>query len=306
MGRKLPPFAAARAFEAAARHGNLQGAADELLITPSAVSHQVNALETYVGTKLFLRGNKGLQLTKTGDHYLEALCEALDLFEVATIKATGPRNLGHVKLNTYVSLAQQWLIPRLPAFKASHPDISVTLVTQQEELDFSGSDIDLAIRWDAEPPKGCRSDALFSDQIVPVCAPDYLRRAGPIERPEDLLGHALIAYLCLPTEWTFWFDNHGVECAGLDYSLTLDTRMGTLQAACEGMGVAMARGPYAELMIERGDLVVPIRSAVMIGMSYYLLTPERCQGNPAVERFRSWLLSVCETSSLERPSSHLD
>lgn len=302
MGRKLPPFAAVRAFEAAARHGNLQDAATELLVSPSAVSHQVKALEAFVGTKMFLRGSGGLKLTEEGDDYLQALCEALDLVEVATIRASGADSPKHVKLNTYLSLAQQWLIPLLPEFRGANPNINVTLVTLQEEMDFSGSDIDLAIRWDAEPPKGFRSDLLFEDQMVPVCSPEYASMMGPIEQPQDLLSLDLISNACTPTEWSHWFERNGVERACSNFSFTLDTRMGTLQAACEGLGVAMARRPYAELMIKRGELIVPVPLAVTVGMAYYLVTPDRSQENATVDRFRSWLVSVCEHSAWEQPA----
>ena len=171
------------------------------------------------------------------------------------------------------------------------------MITLEEELSFSGSDIDLAIRALEEPPKGCKSDLLLADQSVPVCSLDYLQREGPIQSPEDLVRHKLIAYNGAPTEWPFWLASHGVGCPELDYSLTFDTRTGTLQAACEGLGVAISRGPFADFMIERGHLLVPISAPVSAGMSYYLLTAERSWSIPSVKLFRRWLLSTCRRRS---------
>ena len=302
MARKLPPFAAIRAFEAAARHCNLQQAAAELLVSPSAVSHQLRSLEAFVGTKMFLRGTNGLELTKEGDSYLQALRKGLDLLELATINVAGQRESNQVTVSTYVSIALEWVLPLLPAFTEANPDVNVNLVTLDEELTFSGSDIDLAIRVYAEPPPGCQSDFLFDETIVPVCSPDYLRRTGPIEQPRDFLRHRLICYAEVPTDWPLWLTSNGVDCPPLDYSVTLDTRTGAIRGACEGLGVAIAKRPYADFMIESGNLVAPIPAPVHVGKSYYLVMPERSQEIPGVRRFRKWLLAASSAREAAGPA----
>lgn len=291
MSRRLPPFASIRAFESVARKGSLQEASDELLISPSAVSHQVKALEIFVGLKLFLREPQGLTLTPEGVAYRDDLGAALDRIDTGTRRIMAARDEGGLTIQIYASLAQLWLIPRLGDFRASNPDISVTFVSPDGESSLSGSDIDLAIVCADAPPQEFIADKLFDEDIAPVCAPDYLKTNGPIESPSDLLGHDLIGCDTKREEWPDWLRGAEVSAEGTAPQLMFESRSQALMAAAEGLGVAMARRPYADGMVQSGRLVFPLRHKQPTAAAYYLTAPERSDTRPAAKRFRAWLLS---------------
>lgn len=291
MNRRLPPFASIRAFEAVARKGTLQDASDELLISPSAVSHQVKALEIFVGMKLFLREPHGLSLTKEGQAYRGDLSAALDRIDTGTRRLMAARDEGGLTIQIYPSLAQLWLIPRLADFRSSNPDISVRIVSPDGERSLSGSDIDIAIVCSDTPPNEFNVDELFAEDIAPICAPDYLKSSGPIETASDLLSHCLIGCASKREEWQDWLRGAKVRTQETKPQLEFESRSQALQAAAEGLGVAMARRPFADGMIEAGQLVFPLQHKQATASSYYLIAPERSDTRPAAKRFRAWLLS---------------
>ncbi|MBA3447509.1 MAG: LysR family transcriptional regulator [Pseudaminobacter sp.] len=292
MARRLPPFAALRAFEAAARAGSLAAAAEELLISSSAVSHQIKSLETFVGAKLFLREQAGLKLTEIGEKYLEGLGDALDRIEASTLAVMQGANSGGLTIHLFQSLAQMWLIPQLDDFLSANPEISVKLVTKPDEIEFSGSSIDIAIRYANERPNETVCEKLIDDAMTPVVSQDYLRHYGVIETPEDLIGRRLIGCDYDPHEWDFWFEKMGVSSANQAPKLMFDSRSHALLAAREGMGVAMNRRPYGDFLLKRGLLVAPFAEEVRTGGAYYFIAPKRSAGLARVKHFKAWLLSI--------------
>ncbi len=297
MGRKLPPFAALRAFEAAARHGALQAAADELLVSASAVSHQIKALESFIGATLFQRDGRGLSLTELGRGYLAEAGGALDQIEAATVRAMGDRQGGTLRIHLYHSLSQLWLVPRLAEFLGANPDLDIEMITMPDDLDLAGTDIDLAFRYGAAPPLGFTCDKLFDEVMTPVCALGFLESIGPVTRPEDLIGHRLITSAYHDDEWPQWFAAQGVTLApGSERTvprLLFDSRASMLQAASEGLGIALNRRPYGDHFLRQGTLVEPLDRPVTTGMAYYLVIPKRAETLPRVKSFRGWLLSLC-------------
>ncbi len=296
MARKIPPFAALRAFEALARRGSLQGAADELLISSSAVSHQVKSLETFLSSKLVVRGAGGLKLTPTGEAFVSGLGDALDRIEAATLAVLQTRRKAGVTLHTFQSLAQFWLIPQLSDFLAANPEISVRMVTDGEPVDLSGTDIDLAIQYGpARPAEAHFAEKLIDETIFPVCSPDFIQKNGPIERPEDLLGLRLIGCNYIMDEWNEYFRAIGLETAAIEETrLTFDKRSHALQAAANGLGIAMARTPMSTLLIQRGQIIPVFAHKVPTGHAYYVVAPERSVGLPHVKQFRAWLRVISQ------------
>lgn len=292
MARRLPPFAALRAFEAAARAGSLADAAEELLISSSAVSHQIKSLETFVSAKLFLREQTGLKLTEIGEKYLEGLGDALDRIEASTLAVMQGANSGGLTIHLFQSLAQMWLIPQLDDFLSSNPEITVKLVTKPDEIEFSGSSIDIAIRYAMEKPAEPMCEKLIDDLMTPVVSPDYLRHYGSMETPEELLGRRLIGCEYDPHEWHRWFEAMGVARANQDPRLMFDSRSHALLAAREGMGVAMNRRPYGDFLLKRGQLIAPFPEEVRTGGAYYFVAPKRSAGLARVKHFKAWLLSL--------------
>lgn len=293
MGRRLPPFAAIKAFEAAARHCNFQQAADELLISSSAVSHQVKALEDHLGIQLFVRNNNRLTLTPEGMSYHGELREALDLIEQATARVAKPRGRTYLTVNLFAVLAEMWLIPRLGAFHEAHPDITVRLVTETKRSDLSGTGVDLAIHYAAAASEEVAGDFMFHEELVPVCSPDYLKKSGGINEPAQLLDHTLIFCSTEPGEWTAWLNNEGLASDGVGHWLELDARSSALSAAKEGLGIAIGRRPFIDDALLDGSLVMPVPRPMLTGFNYYLISTKPSIGLSGVRRFRDWLLSAC-------------
>lgn len=301
MNRRVPPFAAIRAFEAAARCGNLQDAAVELSVSPSAISHQINALEKHLGAKLFLRNNNKLSLTELGAVYQKELRQALDLIEIATARAFQRQQGGRVTVNLFVSLAELWLIPLLVRFHELQPDTEVKLLTQPEEATLSGSDIDVAIRY---APSDCKEpgyEFLFEEDIIPVCSPRYIDATGPLRTLADLAERRLVFCSLEPSEWSLWASANGASLTDVRYWLELDQRAFVMQAARKGIGVAMARRPYADVDLAEGSLVAPFPTPVKTGFSYFLIAPERSRSRLRVKAFRQWLLDHCRTTMRAAP-----
>lgn len=210
MKRRLPPFAAVKAFEAAARHCNFQLAAEELGISASAVSHQVKALEDFVAMPLFIRRNNRLILREEGQAYFERLSVALDGIEMATDTLARSTGRSQLTLNLFPSLADVWLIPQLGDFHQKHSDIAVRLSTSELAGDGLNREADFALVYLPKEEVPENAAVLFSDDIVPVAAPEYLAAHGPVESPQDLLQHTLIASLSEDEEWKSWFEAQGI------------------------------------------------------------------------------------------------
>lgn len=299
MARKLPPFAAAKAFEAAARYSNYQLAAAELGITASAVSHHVKALEDFLGVKLFVRKNNRLFLGAEGDAYYRELSSSLDRIEEATTRITRRHGRKQLTIRLFASLVEMWLMPRLGEFIEKHPDIFVRLVTRMPLEDDTDPSIDLDIRYLPEQGEPIKGDFLFADEIVPVCSPQYLSQTGDVRQPLDLTGRTLIVCSGEPDEWSLWAEMAGVSLDRVNRWLEFDQRAAVLSAAKEGLGFAMGRRPYADIEFSGGRLVAPIRHAVPTGYAYYLMRSPVTEELEEVQAFCDWLLEIC--ASIRKP-----
>lgn len=293
MARKIPPFASLRAFEATARLERQSEAARELRISTSAISHQIRALEAFLGVTLFERTTSGLTLTAQGRDYNDRVGDALDIISDATGEQMGTLDETPLKLHMYQSLANLWLIPNLANLTQGLPDLRVEIVTQPETITLSGSDIDAAIVYASEPPKSPFADKLFNEVIVPVCSPDYLSRLGPIDSPEVLLQQPLVGSAHDEDEWQRWATGCGITYEHRPSFLIMDNRANVLQAAREGLGLAMDRRPFGDWQKSRGILVEPVPRHVANGGAYYLVTTNRAHALPRVRKFRSWIIALC-------------
>lgn len=264
-----------------------------MLISSSAVSHQVKALEDHLGIQLFIRNNNRLTLTPEGHSYHGELREALDLIEQATAKVAKPRGRTFLTVNLYPVLAEMWLIPRLGAFHEAHPDITVRLMTMTRPTDLAGTGVDLAIHYSPAAVGEAAGDFLFHEEIVPVCSPGYLERSGPIADPAEMLQRTLIFCNGEPGEWNSWLGSEGLASDIVSHWLELDTRSSTLSAAKEGLGIGIGRRPYIDDAIADGSLVMPLARPFSTGYSYYLVATKPSVGLSGVRRFRDWLLSIC-------------
>lgn len=294
MARRLPPFAAIRAFEAAARHSNFRRASEELGLSPSAVSHQVKSLEDFLGIPLFHRSEGGLLLTPAGATYLIELREALDRIETATAHVRRARESTHLTVHLFPSLAALWLIPRLTRFQRMEPALDVRLVTSLEPIDFRRAEIDVAIRYATDPPPEHRADRMFDEELFVVCSPGYIERSGPIATLGDLAGRVFIHCETEPNEWADWLTFAGAPALEAGRRIRLDSRALALGAAADGLGIAVGRTPFVLDHLAAGRLVAPLPFRLRTGFSYYVVSPLRSAPLRAVASFRDWLLAECK------------
>ena len=216
MRNNLPPPNAVRAFEAAARHQSFNRAAKELHVTPSAISHQISSLEAFLKVQLFDRMTRQVELTSEGQSYLPPLREALDKINTATEQLRSKTRTTPLTMSAVPAFTSRWLVPWLPAFQIAHPEIEVRLITTVEMVDFSRSDVDLAIRRGSWSWPGLESHYLMTVRLVPVCSPALIEKK-PLRRPEDLRDHTLLDVLPVFGEWRAWLDAVGVTDIDADH-----------------------------------------------------------------------------------------
>lgn len=286
--RRLPVLSSLRAFEAAGRHLNFSRAADELLITQSAVSHHVRKVEEELGVSLFVRQARSITLTPEGEKYLSCLSQAFDLMAKGTdeIRRTERRSL---RVSLLASFATHWLIPRLSRFTGAHPNIDLVLEPSVRPADLASEQIDLAIRYGRGGWNGVECRQLLAEHISPVCSPAFLERAAGLRQPQDLLDHTLLfSFSKDPSEWRIWSERVGIDLAAAR-SLMLHDYNIVLQAAMDGQGIAMGRRTLIADHLRRGALVEPFkRLSVSEGIGYWIVTPD--QPKPQAKIFAQWLM----------------
>lgn len=300
MRRRLPPLNAVRAFEAAARHASFVSAADELAVTPSAVSQQVKQLEDWLGRPLFRRLPRGLVATDAGKQYLAPLTEALDRIDVATARLRGGKQARVLTVTCLSSFGAQWLTPRLHRFNARHPDIDVMLATFDRLVDLETEDVDLAIRYGVGTYPGLHVEELMRETIGPVCAPDLVGDADhPIRAIEDLVHHPLLhdtdAVADGPLNWENFLRLIGAPMGG--EAGQIDPERGPrfsdshimIQACIAGRGVMLGRSGLIADALETGILVAPFGLPVPAVSSYRLAMLPGALANPKVAAFREWV-----------------
>jgi LysR family glycine cleavage system transcriptional activator len=280
--RRLPPLNALRAFEAAARHLNFSRAADELSVTPGAVSQQIQNLEDYVGAALFKRTPKGLLLTDAAQTALPALREAFDrLAEAASLLTAAP------------SFAAKWLVPRLGKFEEAFPQVDVWLSAGMEVVDFASGEIDLAIRYGSGRYPGLEVTRLLSETVIPVASPELLE-ANPLHDPADLARHILLhdgspdADDSCP-DWAMWLAARGIKTVDGARGPRFNQSSLVIEAAVNGRGVALAKQTLAQADIDAGRLVAPLQIATAVDFAYYVVHPKTKGRLPQVKAFVSWI-----------------
>jgi LysR family glycine cleavage system transcriptional activator len=297
--RRLPVLSSLRAFEAAGRHLSFSRAADELLITQSAVSHHVRKLEEELGVSLFSRHARSVALTPEGKRYLASLTHAFDLMAAATeeIRASERRTL---RVSLLASFATHWLIPRLSGFTAAHPDIDLVLEPSIRPADLSVDPIDAAIRYGRGGWHGAQSQPFLGEQIFPVCSPALLEGGASLRRPQDLLGQTLLfSFSKDPFEWQAWSELAGVDVTQARHVMLHDYNI-VLQAAVDGQGVAMGRRNLIADHLRKGTLVELFPDLrVAGGIGYWVVMPEAAK--PQARAFAQWLLG--EAAAMHEPDS---
>jgi LysR family glycine cleavage system transcriptional activator len=289
MRRRLPPFAAIRAFEASARHKSFTLAADELNVTQSAISHQVKRLEEFLGIPLFVRAPQGLDLTPAGQGYLEELTGILNQLDASTQRLCHPDQPELLRIRATPAFTTRWLLPRMHRFQAGYPDLDYEITIGFPPTDFSQRDVDVFIHWGTEPVVGARVEPFFRSARAPVASMEFLRNAPDIKRPADLLAVTLLHDKVLDG-WSQWFESCGIVPPATQRGPRFAHCELVLQAAETGQGVAL---PYTALIqpeLESGRLV-PLFDKATPPVIIYSLAYQECDANdPKVRAFRDWIL----------------
>ncbi|MCG2577327.1 transcriptional regulator GcvA [Dechloromonas sp. XY25] len=308
MAYRLPPLGSLRAFESAARHLSFKLAAEELHVTPAAVSQQIKGLEDYLGVRLFVRLTRALAITPQGEAMLPKVRASFDCLAEA-VAAVHAGASGGLNVTAPPSFATRWLVPRLPGFAAAHPEIRLRLSSSSDSVDRRGTgqrvdseahdprevDSELSIRYGAGHYPGYIVERLLAPGWVPVCSP-RLASSRPLRIPQDLAKHVLIHDETIDDAgrhpgWQEWLAAAGVNGVDSERGPRFSNAVLAVEAALDGQGVALALQPLIEADLAAGRLVVPFDMAVPSPFAYYLVMRRAVAGRPPVLAFRDWLLN---------------
>ncbi len=292
--KRLPPLNSLRAFVAAARHLSLAKAADELAVTPGAVSQQIKQLEDHLGCALFRRTNRQLLLTDEGQACLPGLLEAFERMHEALREIARVGQDGRLTVSVAPSLASKWLVPRLDRFTALYPEIDVLVSASMALADFESEDIDCAIRYGAGRYPGLVVEKLMAESVVPVCSPSLLKDKKALKTPADL-AHFTLLHDDSPDldpscpDWRMWLRAAGIEHIGARRGLRFNQSSLVVEAAISGRGVALAKARLAADDIRAGRLVTLFNVKQPIQFAYYFVAPPAKSALKRVQLFRKWL-----------------
>ncbi|PBC21864.1 MULTISPECIES: transcriptional regulator GcvA [unclassified Mesorhizobium] len=298
MSRLLPGTRALRTFEAAARHLNFTRAADELGLTPAAVSHQVKEIEDQLDLVLFTRTSRTMRLTEAGNVLHEASIDALDLLNRAVSRARKmTRGTSLLKVTLDAQFATKWLMRRIDDFRRQRPGIELRFDISYDVRDFERDDVDIGIRFGTGRYAGLCAHRLFDNIIIPVCSPALLASGPPLNEPRDLFQHTL-AHIDWSRQgvtwpnWSMWMQAAGVDDFDDSRTLVFGSSTDATQAALDGNAVALADFAMVANDLSQGRLVRPFELGIKVApdFAYFLVYPEAVKDDTRIAAFREWLL----------------
>ena len=298
-----PPLEAFRFFEVAGRHQSFAKAARELGVTSGAVSHRVRTLERFLGAELFERQAHGLVLSARGRAFLDELQHVLRALDRTAERFHADAKPGTLRLVAVEAFAEMWLMPRLAQFRAAHPEIVVQFETSlgdHHEVDPARRDFDVWLAFVGSVPRTMQSEVLFEETLVPVCSPALLESRGRPEAPADLHGWPLLYDLAWDEYWAHWFASR--EAGAPDMSRASGYRLYSMmvQAALEGMGVALGHSLLIAPHVERGTLVELFAPPIAAPARYFLAVGPGSEEKREVRAFREWLRAETRRSDAAR------
>jgi LysR family glycine cleavage system transcriptional activator len=298
MKRPLPGLGAFKTFEAAARHRSFSRAAEELGVTPAAVSYLVREVEAQLRVKLFHRTSRTVHLTDAGEILNTAVAGALADIGRAVERVTGADGAPRLNVTATPSFAIKWLVPRLNRFLQLFPDVDVRVDMSRHPVDFAREEMDLGIRFGTGDYPGLQADRLLTDTVSPVCSPKLLKGKRPLRHPRDLRHHALIHVdwqghgETWPT-WQMWMMSAGLTGIDATRGIHFDQGVLALQAAIDGQGVALGDSTLIATDLAARRLVQPFELSLAAPprFAYWIVVPPRSADRPLVAEFRAWLLA---------------
>jgi LysR family glycine cleavage system transcriptional activator len=299
MRKPLPPLSLLRSFEAVARQLSFSKAAEELHVTPGAVSQQIRALEELLGAKLFDRTRRSVILTEAGVRMLPDIQSGLDMLSRACSSKAVPLSGRTLTISVAPSFASKWLLPRLPDFYDRHSDIDVRISATVGLADFKRDKVDLAIRLGYGRYAGLHSEPLFTEALTPLCSPELLKGKGRIRTVDDLRKHRLIHDTSIPGDddhsaWDRWLALAGAKHVRANRGARFTLAELAMQAAIDGVGVVLGRVVLAEGDLAARRLVRPFALTLPLDVSYFLVWSKAGAPRPEILSFRNWLFSSLE------------
>nr|WP_298684376.1 transcriptional regulator GcvA [uncultured Dongia sp.] len=299
--RRLPPLNSLRAFAAAAERLSLAAAAEDLHVTPSAVSLQIRQLEDHLGIPVFIRTGRGLQLTNEGKAILPGILEGFDQLRMA-LSLIGPKGEENVlTLSVAPSFAAKWLSPRLDAFTQAFPHIDIRILATDQLVDFAVDDVDIAIRYGSGVYPGLTSEHLLAERVFPVCAPQLLEGAGG--HALDLLRNQTLLHDDSPDQdktcpdWRMWL--RAARLSGVDWRRgpRFNQSSMVLEAAVAGRGVALAKATLAAADLAAGRIVKLAEIDQPVEFAYYLVYPAERRQSAKCNAFREWVSAEAKAAT---------
>jgi len=288
--RQPVPLNLFRTFEIAARHLSFKKAAQELFVTQGAVSQQIKTLEDYLGVALFRRMTRAIELTDNGQALLPYARDALEQLTEGMRAIERRSCAGILTISVLPSFASTWLMPRLCKFRVLHPEIEVHFSATERKVDFHREPVDGAIRYGNGKWPNLNADYLLAAGRKPVCSPELLTGAKPLNRPEDLLHHTLLHTTSKIDDWRMWLRAAGIDSIDPMRGLRFESAALTLQAAANGLGVAIGRRALAINDLSVGRLIEPFDFELLNDWAYYFVTPSWRHSQKKIQLFRRWLL----------------
>jgi LysR family transcriptional regulator, glycine cleavage system transcriptional activator len=291
MAPKLPPLNALRAFEATARHLSVKHAADELCVTPGAVSQMLKALELHLGVKLFRRVNRGIFLTDAGQGYLPPVRNAFRQIADASRRVAVSADTGVLTVSVTPFFAAAWLVPRLKDFQDAHPDIDLQVVTSNALVDFARDGVDVAVRHGLGRYPGLYSERVVAVEIVPVAAPTLVARLGKPTSAAEMTRWPHV-HDADRKGWHLWFQAQGIDEIGPPRGPAFDDSGLLLKAVLAGQGAGLLPAAMVALELAEGRLVKLADVVLLDEFAYYLVYPQSSRERPKVAAFRAWIINA--------------
>jgi|SRR5215831_7154734 len=291
VGHRLPPLNALRAFEATARHLSVKNAADELCVTPGAVSQMLKALERHLGVALFHRVNRGMYLTDAGQEYLPPVRNAFRQIAEATGRIEASVDTGVLTVSVTPAFASIWLVPRLKEFQDAHPGIDLQVTASKGLVDFARDGVDVAVRHGLGRYPGLHSERIFAVELVPVAAPMLVARRGLPSDPAELTRWPHV-HDADRKDWHLWFQAQGIDDIGAPRGAAFDDAGLLLRAVLAGQGAGLLPAAMAGLDLAEGRLVKLADIVWPAAFAYYLVYPEASHARPKIAAFRNWILAA--------------
>lgn len=300
MEQRLPPLNALKAFESAARHLSVKLAAEELCVTPGAVSQMLKTLESHLGVRLFERVPRGIYLTDAGRDYLPSVRNAFRQIAEASRRVAASNDVGTLTVSVTPFFASAWLVPRMASFQRAHPEIDLQIVTNNALVDFARSGVDVAVRHGLGRYPGLRSDRVVTVEMVVVAAPSLVARVGRPASAADLARWPQV-HDADRKGWSLWFQSNGVEEVRAPRGPSFDDTSLLLKAVLSGQGAGMLPAAMVENEIRSGELIQLVEATRMEEFAYYLVCPDNKQGLPKIAAFREWILGpIAQAGPVER------